>query len=105
MDVPVCNALTNGADKTNKAFADSRNASGHHQTGGDYQWGTSIRPLTDSVKYSPANKDIILSGKVDGDSIRISVKDFGIALSDHQKDRIFEGFYRVDDKNYAASVV
>lgn len=59
--------------------------------------------INNSVKYSPVNKDIILSTEVIGDSVKISVKDFGIGLSDHQKDRIFERFYRVDDKNYAAS--
>jgi len=59
--------------------------------------------INNSVKYSPVNRDIILNTIVDGDSVTVSVKDFGIGLSDHQKDRIFERFYRVDDKNYAAS--
>lgn len=59
--------------------------------------------INNSVKYSPINKDIILSTKVAEDSVTVSVKDFGIGLSDHQKDRIFERFYRVDDKNFAAS--
>jgi len=59
--------------------------------------------INNSVKYSPVNKDIILSTATDGETVKVSVKDFGIGLSDHQKDRIFERFYRVDDKNYAAS--
>lgn len=59
--------------------------------------------INNSVKYSPVNKEVILSTKVVGDSVTVSVKDFGIGLSDHQKDRIFERFYRVDDKNFAAS--
>lgn len=59
--------------------------------------------INNSVKYSPVNKDIVVSASTDGETVKVSVKDFGIGLSDHQKERIFERFYRVDDKNYAAS--
>jgi two-component system phosphate regulon sensor histidine kinase PhoR len=59
--------------------------------------------INNAVKYSPINKDIAIQlGKVDG-FMKLTVTDQGIGLSSEQQERIFERFYRVDDKNYAAS--
>jgi len=59
--------------------------------------------INNAVKYSPINKDISIQlGKVDG-LVKLTVIDQGIGLSAEQQERIFERFYRVDDKNYAAS--
>ncbi len=59
--------------------------------------------LSNAVKYSPENKNIVLKTLKKGGATRISVTDFGIGLSDEQKERIFERFYRVEDESHMAS--
>jgi len=59
--------------------------------------------INNAVKYSPLHKDVILSVEKEDDQIKISVTDFGIGLSPEQQEKIFERFYRVDDKNFMAS--
>jgi two-component system phosphate regulon sensor histidine kinase PhoR len=59
--------------------------------------------ISNAVKYSPINKQIILSAEQIDNQVRISVKDFGIGLSTAHKEKIFERFYRVEDKKFAAS--
>ncbi|RYD88395.1 MAG: HAMP domain-containing histidine kinase, partial [Sphingobacteriales bacterium] len=59
--------------------------------------------INNSVKYSLEDKNIIISTeRIDG-KVRLSVTDFGIGLSDEQINRIFERFYRVEDKKFMAS--
>lgn len=51
--------------------------------------------INNAVKYSPKSNRIIISSKrIDG-FVSVSVTDFGIGLSEDQKERIFERFYRV----------
>ena len=60
--------------------------------------------MSNAVKYSPENKKVIIkTGKARQLGTRISVTDFGIGLSDEQKERIFERFYRVEDKKHMTS--
>jgi two-component system phosphate regulon sensor histidine kinase PhoR len=59
--------------------------------------------INNAAKYSPINKDIILEVEKQDGSVRIMVTDFGIGLSGEQQEKIFERFYRVDEKNYTAS--
>ncbi len=59
--------------------------------------------VNNAVKYSPNNKNIIIRAIQFKDSVRVSVTDFGIGLSAEQIDRIFERFYRVEDKKYMTS--
>ena len=59
--------------------------------------------INNAVKYSPTSKDVILDVKKVDNNVRISVTDFGIGLSPEQQDKIFERFYRVDDKNFMVS--
>ncbi|MFD2162845.1 ATP-binding protein [Paradesertivirga mongoliensis] len=59
--------------------------------------------ISNSVKYSPVNKDIVVKAERHSDFVQISVSDDGIGLTDSQMKRIFERFYRVDDKNFSAS--
>lgn len=51
--------------------------------------------LTNAIKYSSADK-VDISLKEDDEFITISVKDYGIGISEEHKDKIFEKFYRVD---------
>jgi len=58
--------------------------------------------ISNSVKYSPVNRDVIIKTERQNDNVRISVTDFGIGLTDEQIERIFERFYRVEDKKFMA---
>ncbi len=58
--------------------------------------------INNAVKYSTENKDIIIKTSRHGDKVRISVIDFGIGLTGEQIERIFERFYRVEDKKFMA---
>ncbi len=59
--------------------------------------------LNNAVKYSQENKTIIIRTIKFDHYVRVSVSDFGIGLSHEQKKRIFERFYRVEDKKYMTS--
>jgi len=59
--------------------------------------------ISNAVKYSPVNKDITISTTKQGDKVRVAVTDVGIGLSETQQQRIFERFYRVEDKKYMSS--
>jgi two-component system phosphate regulon sensor histidine kinase PhoR len=59
--------------------------------------------INNAVKYSPDDNNVVISAvKCDGQA-RVSVTDNGIGLSPEQKERIFERFYRVEDKKYMSS--
>ena len=59
--------------------------------------------INNAVKYSPVNKTITIKTVKQPDSIKVSVTDYGIGLSAEQTERIFERFYRVEDKKFMAS--
>jgi two-component system phosphate regulon sensor histidine kinase PhoR len=59
--------------------------------------------INNAVKYSQVNKKVVIKTEKLDNHIRISVIDFGIGLSEDQKERIFERFYRVEDKKHMAS--
>jgi two-component system CheB/CheR fusion protein len=59
--------------------------------------------VNNSVKYSGENKDIMVRcEKKDGYGI-VSIIDFGIGMSEAEQSKIFDRFYRVEDKKYHAS--
>ncbi|WP_158797489.1 ATP-binding protein [Pedobacter sp. L105] len=82
-----------------------------YKAGEDYQVKGSAERLeqvlmnliNNAVKYSPLHKDILISVEQEEQDVKISVTDFGIGLSPGQQEKIFERFYRVDDKNFMAS--
>jgi two-component system CheB/CheR fusion protein len=45
----------------------------------------------------------MIEGKVLDGNVHVLVTDEGIGLSDEQREKIFERFYRVEDKTYSAS--
>ena len=59
--------------------------------------------LNNAVKYSQVNKTIVVKTARHDDCVRVSLIDCGIGLSEDQKERIFERFYRVEDKKYLTS--
>jgi len=56
--------------------------------------------INNSVKYSPLNKEVQVLVNLDHDQVRISVTDKGIGMTADQQEKIFDRFYRVDDKNH-----
>lgn len=59
--------------------------------------------ISNAVKYSQNDKDIAIDARSQYGHIRISVTDYGIGLTEAQKEKIFERFYRVEDKKFLAS--
>ncbi len=59
--------------------------------------------ISNAVKYSQDNKNVLITTAMHGNLVRVSVTDFGIGLSEEQKLRIFERFYRVEDKKFMTS--
>jgi len=53
--------------------------------------------LNNAIKYSPEGGTITVHGEVKPTGVQISVSDEGIGLSEEQKERIFERFYRVEN--------
>lgn len=51
--------------------------------------------IDNAGKYSPANSEILVSTAVEGNSIKLSVKDHGIGIPASQQDKIFDRFFRV----------
>ena len=57
-----------------------------------------IRALIEnSIKYSKENTNIYISSEKQGNVAKISIRDEGIGISDTDKERIFERFYRADE--------
>jgi signal transduction histidine kinase len=50
-----------------------------------------------AIKYSPDGGEIFVEGKVNPDSVVVSVKDNGPGLSDTEKRKVFNRFYRGND--------
>jgi two-component system CheB/CheR fusion protein len=59
--------------------------------------------INNAVKYSRGNKKVVVKTKKHENWVRVSVTDFGIGLSQEQQFKIFERFYRVEDKKNMTS--
>jgi len=59
--------------------------------------------LNNAVKYSPESNKVIIKATIANNKVRVEIIDQGIGLSDKQQKRIFERFYRVEDKKYMSS--
>lgn len=58
-----------------------------------------INFLTNAIKYSPKNNQVIVSTFVDENEVRVSVTDFGIGIPDFKQDAVFKKFYRVEESS------
>ena len=52
--------------------------------------------IDNAIKYSPKNKIVEITTKVNKNNIQISVKDHGLGISKVDKDHIFDRFYRAE---------
>jgi len=52
--------------------------------------------VDNAVKYSPEGSSVVVSARVDADSVLLQVADEGIGIPRRDLDRVFERFYRVD---------
>ncbi len=59
--------------------------------------------INNAVKYSQGSKKIIVKTQKYENWVRVSVTDFGIGLSKEQQFKIFDRFYRVEDKKNMTS--
>lgn len=59
--------------------------------------------INNAVKYSNGSRKVRIESCKYENWARVSVIDFGIGLSDEQKSKIFERFYRVEDKTNTTS--
>lgn len=53
--------------------------------------------ISNAIKYSPANDRILITTSQSGSNLLFSVQDFGIGISEENKSRVFEQFYRVSN--------
>jgi signal transduction histidine kinase len=59
--------------------------------------GSAVRNLLDNaVKYSPGLKTVWLDAGAEGNAVKISVRDKGVGISEHDRKRIFDRFYRAE---------
>ena len=59
--------------------------------------GSAVRNLLDNaVKYSPGSKTVWLDAGAEGDAVKISVRDKGVGISEYDRKRIFDRFYRAE---------
>lgn len=51
--------------------------------------------LANAVKYSPDSREITVNVSMVSNFIKVSITDYGVGISDEDKERIFERFFRV----------
>jgi two-component system phosphate regulon sensor histidine kinase PhoR len=59
--------------------------------------------VSNAVKYSPDNKEIIIQAKQEQDRVIVSVTDSGIGLPETEREKIFDRFYRVNNNDNFAT--
>lgn len=60
-----------------------------------------INFLTNAIKYSPQNNQVIVTTFVDKEEqeVKVSVTDFGIGIPDYKQEAVFHKFYRVEESS------
>jgi two-component system, OmpR family, phosphate regulon sensor histidine kinase PhoR len=59
--------------------------------------------VNNAVKYSPDNKEIDVNVYIKEAMVCVCIRDKGIGLSPNNQKKIFDRFFRVEDKKYSAS--
>ncbi len=60
-----------------------------------------INFLTNAIKYSPKNNQVIVTTFVDEEEqeVRVNITDFGIGIPDFKQEAVFRKFYRVEESS------
>lgn len=60
-----------------------------------------INFLTNAIKYSPQNNQVIVTTFVDEEEqeVKVNVTDFGIGIPDYKQESVFHKFYRVEESS------
>ena len=61
---------------------------------------TSLNLLTNAIKYSPKGKKIKVKVEKVKDFVEITVEDEGIGISEENQKKVFDRFYRVENKTH-----
>ncbi|HEC80942.1 MAG TPA: HAMP domain-containing histidine kinase, partial [Thermoplasmatales archaeon] len=56
--------------------------------------------ITNAVKYSPNGGTITIGAEKQGKEVKIFVRDTGIGLTEEQKERVFDEFYKADESRH-----
>jgi signal transduction histidine kinase len=62
-----------------------------------------VNLISNSIKYSTSRKVIELTVKAENAQVRFSVQDYGIGIAGEEQDKIFDTFYRSNDKYVQSS--
>lgn len=60
---------------------------------------TLINLISNAIKYSPDAKKINILMKSNPKEVTVSVRDFGFGINKEEQEKVFERFFRVEDKN------
>jgi two-component system CheB/CheR fusion protein len=60
-----------------------------------------INLMSNAIKYSPGADRVVVSSECLGDTVKISIQDFGIGISEEVQPRVFERFFRASDPGIA----
>lgn len=55
--------------------------------------------LTNAIKYSPENNQVIVTMFADEEAVKVSVTDFGIGIPEYKQESVFHKFYRVEESS------
>ena len=56
--------------------------------------------ISNAVRFSHKGGHILLNATIDKDTASVSVRDFGLGLTEEQEERIFEPFYKADESRH-----
>ena len=58
---------------------------------------SAINLLSNAIKYTPEGGSVTLRSRLEAGQVRFEVQDTGVGLSEEDRQRVFEKFYRVAD--------
>ncbi|WP_442589582.1 hybrid sensor histidine kinase/response regulator [Pedobacter sp. AW31-3R] len=53
--------------------------------------------LTNAIKYAPGTTEVHIDVSVEGEELKVAVRDFGIGIEKAQQESVFDKFYRVEE--------
>ncbi|MEL6524475.1 MAG: HAMP domain-containing sensor histidine kinase, partial [Chloroflexota bacterium] len=111
LSLEVCDVLEHVQEvvETLKSVADERRITFHINVSADAQFVQADEDMLDrvltnlvsnAIKYNSPNGDIFITTEIVGEFIRISVRDTGLGIPEKVQDRVFDRFFRVEEKEH-----